>query len=166
MTSSVSGLGDSGSRSRRTRSASSAACASRSQARDQLAPTGRSAVLRGRGTRLPILLADLYLLAAAAALGVDPAAGEAQYFYATRKGDYKRVPFTGAELEARRDDLERLLSELRDGMHGGDFHAEPSRECDWCDFNGVCDARRFKIRDRKADDPHAARVTARREEVT
>ncbi|MGI8729973.1 MAG: PD-(D/E)XK nuclease family protein [Solirubrobacteraceae bacterium] len=115
----------------------------------------------GQALQLP-----LYLLAAAAALGVDPAAGEAQYFFATRKGDYKRVAFTGAELEARRDDLERLLSELRDGMHGGDFHAEPSKECDWCDFNGVCDARRFRIRDRKADDPHAARVTARREEVT
>ncbi|MEJ7784254.1 MAG: PD-(D/E)XK nuclease family protein [Solirubrobacteraceae bacterium] len=107
----------------------------------------------------------LYLLAAAAALGVDPSAGEAQYFYATRKGEYKRVAFTGAELEARTEEFQRVLSELRNGVRGGDFHAEPSRQCDWCDFDSVCDARRKAIHTCKSDDPYAMRVAKRREEV-
>ena len=93
----------------------------------------------------------LYLLAAAAALGVDPAAGEAQYFYATRRGEYRRVRFTGEHLAARRGDLDRLLAEFHDGMSGGDFHAEPSSdECRWCAFDDVCDKRRQAIRRAKA----------------
>ena len=108
----------------------------------------------------------LYLLAAAAALEVDPGAGEAQYFHATRRGEYKRVRFTGEQLALRRDDLDRVLAEFDEGMRTGDFHAEPSKEeCRWCDFDSVCDARRKAIRRRKADDPHAARVDARREQV-
>jgi RecB family exonuclease len=114
----------------------------------------------GEALQLP-----LYLLAAAAALGVDPAAGEAQYFYATRKGEYARVRFTGEQLAARRDDLDRVLSELDAGMRAGDFHAEPSRDCSWCDFDAVCDARRVAIHKRKATDPHAKQVQARRDEI-
>lgn len=114
----------------------------------------------GRALQLP-----LYLLAAARALDVDPGAGEAQYFYATRKGEFKRARFTGEQLLARRTELDRVLSELDAGMRGGDFHAEPSRDCTWCDFNGVCDTRREAIHTRKAADPHAARVVARREEI-
>lgn len=114
----------------------------------------------GRALQLP-----LYLLAAARALDVPPESGEAQYFYATKKGEYKRACFTGEQLLARRDDLDRVLSELHDGMHGGDFHAEPSRECSWCDFNLVCDARRLAIQKRKTGDPHAQRVADRREHI-
>jgi RecB family exonuclease len=114
----------------------------------------------GRALQLP-----LYLLAAAEALGVNPAAGEAQYFYATRTGEYRRIAFKGEQLVARRAELDEVLAELNDGMRSGDFHAEPSRECDWCDFNTVCDTRRLAIQKRKAADPHAKRVAARRENI-
>ena len=108
----------------------------------------------------------LYLLAAAAALEADPAAGEAQYFYATRRGEYRRVRFTGEHLAQRRGDLDRVLVELYEGMRGGDFHLEPSgEECRFCDFDPVCDKRRKAIRRAKASTPEAVRVDARREEV-
>jgi len=118
-----------------------------------------NALQGGRALQLP-----LYLLAAAAALDVDPAAGEAQYFYATRTGDYKRVRFTGEQLAARRDDLDRVLTELDCGMRAGDFHAEPEK-CSWCEFNGVCDKRRETFHKRKAADPHAVRAKARKDEI-
>jgi ATP-dependent helicase/nuclease subunit B len=118
-----------------------------------------NALQGGRALQLP-----LYLLAAAEALGVDPAAGEAQYFYATRTGEYKRVRFTGEQLAARHEDLDRVLSELDTGMRAGDYHAEPDN-CSWCDFDRVCDKRREAIRKRKAGDPHAARVKARKDEI-
>lgn len=119
-----------------------------------------NALQGGQALQLP-----LYLLAAAAALDVDPKAGEAEYFFATRVGGYKRVRFTGEQLDARRDDLDRVLTELDAGMRGGDFHAEPSRDCSWCDFDAVCDARREKFHKRKSGDPHAARVQSRRDEI-
>ena len=75
--------------------------------------------------------------------------------------------FTGETLADRRDDLDRVLRELDEGIRGGDFHAEPSEgeECRFCDFDAVCDARRNAIRRRKSEDPHAVRVDARREQV-
>ena len=118
-----------------------------------------NALKGGEALQLP-----LYLLAAAAALDVDPIAGEAQYFYATRKGEYRRVHFTGEQLAARRDDLDRVLIELDAGMRSGDFHAEPS-DCKWCDFAGVCDARREAFHKRKSGDALAARAKARRDEI-
>jgi hypothetical protein len=114
----------------------------------------------GNALQLP-----LYLLAAARALGVDAAAGEAQYFYATRKGEFKRAHFTGEQLVARRAELDQVLTELDTGMHDGDFHAEPSSNCSWCDFDGVCDTRRKAIRHAKATDAHAERVIARRASI-
>ena len=114
----------------------------------------------GKAMQLP-----LYLLAAASALDMDPAVGEAQYFYATRKGEYRRATFSGEDLEARRPDLQRVLDEIVGGMRAGDFHAEPSEDCRWCAFDGVCDARRKAIRKRKEDDPLVRRVAERRDEV-
>jgi CRISPR/Cas system-associated exonuclease Cas4 (RecB family) len=108
----------------------------------------------------------IYLLAAAEALGLTPDVGEAQYFYATRKGEFKRVRFTGEGLEARREDLERVLTEIDTGMRSGDFHAEPDdKKCGWCEFDSVCDKRRQRFRKRKAADPHAVRVDARKADI-
>jgi RecB family exonuclease len=115
----------------------------------------------GMALQLPI-----YLLAAAEALGLIPDVGEAQYFYATRKGEFKRARFTGEGLAARRSDFDRVLTELDTGMRGGDFHAEPDeRKCGWCEFDSVCDKRREHFRKRKATDPHAVRVDARKQDI-
>jgi ATP-dependent helicase/nuclease subunit B len=106
----------------------------------------------------------LYLHAAARALDVEPTGGDAEYFYATRKGTFARVGFTGDDLEEREVDLFDLLRGMTGGIHGGDFHAEPeARRCEYCAFDSVCDPRRQRIRRRKSGDPRAVAADARRE---
>ncbi|MCZ2095597.1 MAG: PD-(D/E)XK nuclease family protein, partial [Anaerolineae bacterium] len=81
------------------------------------------------GTRLQL---PLYLLAASHALrqhGMEVAwqDGEAQYFFATRRGDLKRVRFSGRTLASRWDEFERMLGVFADRISGGDFHPEPGQ---------------------------------------
>ena len=102
----------------------------------------------GRALQLP-----LYLLAGAERTGSVPARGEAQYFFASRYGNFRRVTFTNEDYEARREELGRILSSFSEGMRTGNFHARPGDHCKWCDFNSLCDARRFSILDRKREDP-------------
>jgi RecB family exonuclease len=126
--------------------------------------TGRSytrsgSLQGGRALQLPI-----YLFAAARALGVDPSAGSAEYFYATRKGGFEHTVFNAEDLADRRADLERIVREVAEGIATGDFHAEPERmECEYCAFDLVCDARREAIRRKKADDPAAVAFASRKE---
>jgi RecB family exonuclease len=113
----------------------------------------------GRALQLP-----LYVLAGALLLRVDPRQGEAAYHVVSRRGRLKQVPFTGEELEARRDELERVLGRILDGIATGDFHAEPSDDtCRYCDFQDLCDVGRQRIRERKTDDPRIQSFTEMRE---
>ncbi|MEJ7717448.1 MAG: PD-(D/E)XK nuclease family protein [Thermoleophilaceae bacterium] len=82
-----------------------------------------------------------------------PARGEAQYFFASRYGNFQRVTFTNEDYEARREELERILSSFSEGMRTGNFHARPGDQCRYCDFDSLCDARRHTILDRKREDP-------------
>ncbi|HZT53413.1 MAG TPA: PD-(D/E)XK nuclease family protein, partial [Gaiellaceae bacterium] len=84
---------------------------------------GKAALRGGRSLQLPI-----YLLAGAELLGRDHRAGEAVYQVVSRHGRLKRVAFTGADYAERREDLERVLARLTDGIASGDFHPEPSDE--------------------------------------
>ncbi|MBA3840485.1 MAG: PD-(D/E)XK nuclease family protein, partial [Thermoleophilaceae bacterium] len=102
----------------------------------------------GRALQLP-----LYLLAGAERTGSEPARGEAQYFFVSRYGNFRRVTFTNEDYEARREELERILSSFSEGMRTGNFHARPGDHCRWCDFDSLCDARRHTILDRKREDP-------------
>ena len=109
----------------------------------------------------------LYLLAAAAALEVDPAVGEAQYFYATRRGEYRRVRFTGEHLAARRGDLDRLADRVRT-MGCAAATSTPSRpttSAAGAPSTTYATSAARRSAGRKASDPHAARVEARREQV-
>jgi RecB family exonuclease len=124
--------------------------------------TGRSdygppddAVSGGRTLQLP-----LYLLAAARLLGREPQQGVAEYFYATRRGDFRRRLFHGAALDAGGANVVPLLRSLLDGIRGGDFHAEPV-DCRYCAFDRLCDTSRKTIRERKATDPRAMAVADR-----
>lgn len=112
----------------------------------------------GRALQLPI-----YLLAAAKLLDMAPADGDAQYFYVTRRGDFRRVRFPGATLTERQGDFHTVIGGLAEGIGRGDFHLEPDdgKNCRFCDFNSLCDARRQIFRDRKEEDPLALAFTER-----
>jgi RecB family exonuclease len=116
-------------------------------------------LLRGEALQLPI-----YLHAAAALLGLDASAGSAEYFYVSSRGKFRRHPFTGADAEARRADLERVLTTIADGVDSGFFAPNPrDGHCQWCEYRDVCDIRIGKVMDRKTGDPRGDAYLALRE---
>jgi RecB family exonuclease len=105
----------------------------------------------GRALQLP-----LYVRAGAAHLGIPPERGSAQYFYVSAKGGFKRTSFTGEELKDRAADLELVLGTLATGIGEGRFQQVPgpdSKNCRYCDYAVVCDARITALAERKATDP-------------
>jgi RecB family exonuclease len=112
----------------------------------------------GGGKKLQL---PLYLRAGAMVLGVDAASGEAAYHVVSRAGGFKRVAFTGADLTAKDDGLQAILTRIGDGVASGDFHPEPGKDqCKYCDFDGLCDIGRDRQRERKADDERAVSFKA------
>lgn len=108
----------------------------------------------GRALQLPI-----YLLGAAHVLGIPWERGEAQYFYVSRKGGFKRVRFDGAALRERWEEFTGLLHGLARSMAEGVFHPAPGpakEHCKFCDYRNLCDARVDRLAERKRDDPRAA----------
>lgn len=101
----------------------------------------------GRALQLP-----LYLLAGAQLLDRRPQDGVAEYFYASRRGDFERIAFSGGVIGANGVDVPGLIGSLLTGMRAGDFHAEPG-DCGYCPFDRLCDSSRVKLRARKASDP-------------
>jgi len=105
----------------------------------------------GQGTALQL---PLYLLGGQFILGRDPADGAAEYVNFSRRNGFKSIVFTGDNLEERRDDLDKALRIIVEGVRGGDFHPEPSQsECRYCDFDSLCDSARGAQAERKAGDP-------------
>jgi ATP-dependent helicase/nuclease subunit B len=116
-------------------------------------------VAGGKALQLP-----LYLLAAGQLLSRSPESGVGQYFYATRRGDFKRSEFHGGALAPDRADVPGLLHSLLQAIRGGDFHPESGKDkngkdnkdnCKYCAFDRLCDSSRVKLRERKAQDPRA-----------
>ena len=119
---------------------------------------GEAALTGGQRLQLPI-----YLHAAARALGIDASNGEAQYFYVSGKGGFRRTTITGADLLARSEEFDQVLTTIAEGVDSGFFAPEPrsimrkgDSNCTYCDFNTVCDARISTVMARKADDPRLA----------
>ncbi len=114
---------------------------------------GRDEFTQGRTLQLPI-----YLLAATHALrqhGIEVSleSGQAEYFYATRRGEFSQVKFTGRTLEHRKEDFEQLLTDMTGQIARGDFHAEPGKNgdnCKYCLGREVCDRRILHLSERKA----------------
>ena len=80
-------------------------------------------------------------------------------------GIFYRAGFDGTKLGDAHEGVRALVRELVEGVRGGDFHAQPSKEaCHYCDFNGVCDATRERNLERKAGDPRVQRFEHRGEE--
>lgn len=108
----------------------------------------------GRALQLP-----LYLLAGGQLLDLPPERGSAEYHFATRRGQFKRVEFDGSHLGERGEDLDRLLEGITGAIHEGVFLRAPQneRQCEWCDFDSVCPSNRFRQIERKsADERHEA----------
>jgi ATP-dependent helicase/DNAse subunit B len=122
--------------------------------------TGRAASYTperfSQGTRLQL---PIYLLAASHALrrhGIDIPwqAGEAEYAFPTRRGEFKHVRFSGSTLTRRWDEFEQLLDDLSGQIARGDFHPEPGDKganCTYCPGRHVCDQRIVRISTRKAE---------------
>lgn len=107
---------------------------------------------RGESLQLPI-----YLHAAARMLGLPPGAGEAQYFYATSRGGFKRQTVSGEAMRAGGENFERVLATIADGVDSGYFAPNPAHDhCRFCDYKDVCDVSIEKIMERKAGDARGA----------
>jgi ATP-dependent helicase/DNAse subunit B len=121
-------------------------------------PRDKAAFDHGKALQLPV-----YLHAAARLLGMSPADGEAQYFYVSSRGGFKRKSVTGHELAERAAEGERVLQTIADGVDAGMFAPNPGKDrfnCRYCDYTDVCDARVDTIMRRKTDDPRAAAYRA------
>jgi len=112
----------------------------------------------GKALQLPI-----YLLGAAHVLGLPPETGEAQYYYTSGRGEFKRIGFSGSTLRERRGELEGLLSGMVGAIRAGDFHAEPGPQCRYCTFKAHCPAEKKEIRAAKGADPLALAYEERAE---
>jgi RecB family exonuclease len=111
---------------------------------------------RGESLQLPI-----YLHAAARMLGLPPDAGEAQYFYATSRGGFKRQTVSGEAMRAGGESFERVLATIAAGVDSGYFAPNPAHDhCRFCDYKDVCDVSVEKIMERKAGDARGAAYRA------
>jgi RecB family exonuclease len=117
------------------------------------------------GTMLQL---PIYLRAAARMLGRSETDGEAQYFYVSSRGNFKRHVVSGAELDASQADFERILETIADGVDGGYFAPNPEgpdkrNNCMWCDYKDVCDAQIARIMVNKAGDARSTAFIALRD---
>jgi ATP-dependent helicase/nuclease subunit B len=109
----------------------------------------------GRALQLPI-----YLLAAADLLGIDWRESRAEYFYVSRKGEFKRVALDGSWLEENWEGFTTLLGGLAASMESGLFMPVPRiqkfNNCEFCDYEPLCPGKVAGIARRKRADDRAA----------
>jgi ATP-dependent helicase/nuclease subunit B len=115
----------------------------------------------GESLQLP-----LYLLAAEKLLpgaSVDAAA----YLFFTLRGGYRDISFSRVALEARRDELTKLLDTAAGMIRDGVFaqYATPDN-CRQCDFRPICGNGILKLAERKAEDAKTAAFREIKETVT
>ncbi len=98
----------------------------------------------GTALQLPI-----YRLAAEAiceARGLGARVERAEYYFLTRRGGRRHVPFGLEDWQARRADFDRALEAVLDGIAAGRFFQEPSAEsCRACDYPVACGPERERI---------------------
>ncbi len=114
-------------------------------------PKSKVTLEGGTSLQLPV-----YLRAAAQLLGITPERGEAEYFFASSRGEFKRPRISGADLAQRADELTQILTTIADGVDAGFFAPHPgkgARNCAYCDYKDICDARIERVMRRKGGDP-------------
>ncbi len=105
----------------------------------------------GTALQLPI-----YILAAQMLRPNRRAVG-AEYAFATERGGFSSVEFTREALDARMNDLERIIVTAEQCIQNGIFIATPHKDrCRYCDFKDVCGANQDVIFERKKGDPAIA----------
>jgi hypothetical protein len=115
----------------------------------------------GQSLQLPI-----YLLAADKMLadnGRPGQAQEAQYYYLTSKGRFRRVRFTREGLNDRRRDFDTILLTIAQNVEAGIFPQNPGRDggnCQWCAYQPVCGHGRVRLIERKVGDPATSALRA------
>ena len=108
----------------------------------------------GSALQLPI-----YLQAAAREFGGDPLSAEAEYWYATRKGEFARSGLTGAQVVDNTAFIGALAS-IAAGVQRGRYFPYPGKaiggrrrpNCTFCDFVSTCATdvdRRFEAKARQ-----------------
>ena len=101
---------------------------------------------KGQALQLPI-----YLLGAAALLGVPSSRVDAEYYYSSRKGEYRRTRFTSDNWEEKEASLLQILEIIATSIRTGRFLPTPRPSCRSCDYNRVCDRRTQTILERKSE---------------
>jgi ATP-dependent helicase/nuclease subunit B len=109
-----------------------------------------------RGTALQLPIYRLAAEAVCRARGVEARVEEAQYYFLTRRGGRRRLRFRADDWTARRDDFERALATVLDGIAAGRFFQNPAPDtCRACDYRMACGPERERIAwvARKRGDP-------------
>ncbi|MEE9277369.1 MAG: PD-(D/E)XK nuclease family protein, partial [Dehalococcoidia bacterium] len=107
--------------------------------------TGRASKSAGDYRSGAALQLPIYLQAVAQKHEVDPASVEAEYWYATRRGDFVRSGLRGADVLSDEQFWEALRV-IRDGIRQGRFFPHPGEargnrrrpNCTYCDYFSVC----------------------------
>ena len=104
----------------------------------------------GRALQLPI-----YLLAAKMFLP-GRSVEAAEYSFATGRGEFSHVAFSGEALEARRDEFVTIIDTIVSHIEKGVFVATPDGDkgrCKFCDLRAACCVNRDVLFERKKADP-------------
>ena len=100
----------------------------------------------GRALQLPIYLV------AARLLFPNLDAEYAEYYYASRRGDWRKVRFTTEGWREKAETLQSIVRTILDGIRAGKFFPAPvEAECDRCELRLACGHGRFLDFKLKAD---------------
>ena len=101
---------------------------------------------KGQSLQLPI-----YLLGAADLLDVPTSSIDAEYYFSSRKGEYRRTRFTSDNWEEKEARLLQILEIIATSIRTGRFLPTPKPRCRSCAYNRVCDRRIQAILERKSE---------------
>lgn len=112
-----------------------------------------------------MLQLPLYLFSAGQVIpGIEDIENSAAaYYFATRKGKFKKVEFSGETLKKRETQIKSLLKGIVDGIKSGCFIPYPGEpkskgsdegeNCSYCDYREICPSDVLELYKRKSNDP-------------
>jgi len=112
-----------------------------------------NALRGGEQVQLPMYLISIKEILPAVR---DHLNSRALYYFATNRGEFKKVEFTGETLAQREDEIKMLISEMIRGAYRGIFIPNPEKNmknCRMCDFKSICPVDIDKVSRDKCGDP-------------